>query len=227
MASQLTLKSTLSLPGSKHTIPQIGFGVYLSPPSTCVNSCLSALNAGYRHIDTAQYYDNESSVGQAIRDSKVARSEVFITTKILSPGKDVDSTYKSIQESVTKLDGENGYVDLFLIHSPNAGKESRKLMWQALERAKEEGKVRDIGVSNYGVGHMEEIKRIGKVWPPAVNQIEVCDDFSDLTMRTSLTLHSFIPGVSSARSSNTATRTRSSSKRIAQLFGTRSRMTKH
>lgn len=173
MASKLSPTSALSLPSSKYKIPQIGFGVYQSPPSTCVDSCLTAIEAGYRHIDTAQYYANETSVGEAVRKSEVSRSELYITTKILSPGKDIDSTYKSIEDSVKKLDGENGYVDLFLIHSPNGGKESRKLMWQALEKAKEKGKVRDIGVSNYGVGHIEEIKEIGKVWPPAVNQIEV------------------------------------------------------
>ncbi|KAF9730715.1 hypothetical protein PMIN06_006394 [Paraphaeosphaeria minitans] len=173
MASKLSLTSALTLPNSKYKIPQIGFGVYQSPPSTCVNSCLTAIKSGYRHIDTAQYYVNETSVGQAVRDSQVPRSELYITTKILSPGKDIEATYKSIEDSVEKLDGENGYVDLFLIHSPNGGKESRKLMWQALEMAKANGRVRDIGVSNYGVGHMEEIKEIGKVWPPAVNQIEL------------------------------------------------------
>ncbi|KAL1591455.1 hypothetical protein SLS60_011954 [Paraconiothyrium brasiliense] len=173
MAPNSSLTSTLSLPNSKYRIPQIGFGVYQSPPSTCVKSCVTAIKAGYRHIDTAQYYANESEVGKAVRDSNVPRSELFITSKILSPGKDVESTYQSIEDSVKKLDGEDGYVDLFLIHSPNAGKESRRLMWQALEKAKGNGKVRDIGVSNYGVGHIEEIRQIGKVWPPAVNQIEL------------------------------------------------------
>ncbi|KAK7181444.1 hypothetical protein DPSP01_008672 [Paraphaeosphaeria sporulosa] len=173
MASKLSLTSALTLPNSKYKIPHIGFGVYQSPLSTCVNSCLTAITAGYRHIDTAQYYANETSVGRAVRDSSVSRSELYITTKILSPGKDIESTYKSIEDSVEKLDGKNGYVDLFLIHSPNGGKESRKLMWQALEKAKANGKVRDIGVSNYGVGHIEEIKEFGQVWPPAVNQIEL------------------------------------------------------
>lgn len=174
MASKLSLSSTLALSNSKYKIPQLGFGVYQSPPSTCVNSCLAALKAGYRHIDTAQYYANETSVGSALRDSGVLRSDVFITTKILSAGKDVDSTYKSVEESIEKLAGKDGYVDLYLIHTPNGGKESRRLMWLALEKAKEAGKVRDIGVSNYGIGHIEEIKQIGKIWPPVVNQIEVC-----------------------------------------------------
>ncbi|KAF2684792.1 Aldo/keto reductase [Lentithecium fluviatile CBS 122367] len=173
MSPKLSLSSTLALSNSKFKIPQIGFGVYQSPPPTCVNSCVKAFRAGYRHIDTAIYYANENSVGRALKESKIPRSEIFITSKILSPGNDVESTYKLIEESVKKLDGDNGYVDLFLIHSPNGGKESRRLMWLALEKAKETGKVRDIGVSNYGIGHIEEIKEIGKVWPPVVNQIEL------------------------------------------------------
>jgi diketogulonate reductase-like aldo/keto reductase len=171
--NKLSIKSTFPLPGSKYQIPQIGFGVYLSPPEKCVNSCLKALGAGYRHIDTAQYYANESDVGDAIKQGNVPREEVYITTKILSPGNDAESTYKKVVESVEKLAGKDGYVDLFLIHSPNGGPGGRKLMWQALEKAKQEGIVRDIGVSNYGIQHIEEIKSIGKVFPPAINQIEV------------------------------------------------------
>lgn len=173
-ATQHSLQSALPLPSSANKIPQIGFGVYLSPPEKCVNSCLKALEAGYRHIDTAQYYENEESVGKALRDSKLQREDVYITTKILSAGNDADSTYQKIVESVEKLAGKDGYVDLFLIHTPNGGPDARKLMWQALEKAKEAKIARDIGVSNYGVQHIEEIKSIGKVWPPAINQIEVC-----------------------------------------------------
>lgn len=173
MSPKLSISSALSLANSKHKIPQIGFGVYLSPQTTCVSSCTKALDAGYRHIDTAIYYENEAAVGRAIKESKIPRSEIFVTTKILSPGKDVESTYKIVEESVKKLGGEDGYVDLFLIHTPNGGKESRRLMWLALEKAKETGKARNIGVSNYGIGHIKEIKEIGKIWPPVVNQIEV------------------------------------------------------
>ncbi|KAJ9645195.1 hypothetical protein H2199_003200 [Coniosporium tulheliwenetii] len=173
-SSTLSLKSTLPLPKSKHQIPRLGFGVYQSHGPTCVKSCLTALKVGYRHIDTAQYYANESLVGDAVRQSGIPRSEIFITTKILSPGSDADSTYQSVVDSVAKIDGgKHGYVDLFLIHSPNGGKEARKLMWQALERAQKEGKVRDIGVSNFGRGHIEELKQWAEVWPPAVNQIEL------------------------------------------------------
>ncbi|KAI8935680.1 hypothetical protein NX059_007202 [Plenodomus lindquistii] len=175
MASQkLTISTTLSLATSKYKIPQIGFGVYQSPPEVCVASCKTALEGGYRHIDTAQYYENETEVGRALKESKVPREEVYITTKILFAGEDADSTYAKLVESVEKLVGKDGYVDLFLIHSPNFGPEKRKLMWNALEKLKGEGKTRDIGVSNYGVGHIKEIASIAtseKV--PAVNQIEL------------------------------------------------------
>lgn len=173
MSSKLSIKSSFALPNSKHQIPQIGFGVYLSPLDKCVNSCLKAFEAGYRHIDTAQYYENEEAVGRALKESKIPREDVYLTTKILFAGDDAESTYQKVVGSVNTMVGSGGYVDLFLIHSPNFGPEKRKLMWQALERAKEEGRIRDIGVSNYGIQHMEEIKEIGKVWPPAVNQIEL------------------------------------------------------
>ena len=85
----------------------------------------------------------------------------------------MDKSYQKIVDSVNKINLD-GYVDLFLIHSPSSGPNGRKEMWQALEKAHEEGKVRSIGVSNFGVGHIEEMKSYAKVWPPHVNQIEVC-----------------------------------------------------
>ena len=171
----LSINTTLPLPSSTVRIPQLGFGVYQST-STCVKSCLHALKAGYRHIDSAQYYRNETEVGEAVRQSGLARSEVFITTKILAAGGSLEKTYRKCLDSVEKIDpGEKGYVDLFLIHSPHAGREKRMEMWLALERLLAEGRVRAIGVSNYGVGHIEEMKGYegAKVWPPMVNQIEV------------------------------------------------------
>jgi diketogulonate reductase-like aldo/keto reductase len=172
-ANKLTIESTLSLKGSKYKIPQIGFGVYQSPTKVCVASCKKAFEVGYRHIDTAQYYANEAEVGRALRESGLSRKDVYITSKILSAEKDVESTYDVIAASVEKLAGQDGYVDLFLIHTPNGGAESRKLMWQGLEMAKKHGKVRDIGVSNYGIHQIEEIKSFSSELP-VVNQIEVC-----------------------------------------------------
>ncbi|KAF2206034.1 aldo-keto reductase [Delitschia confertaspora ATCC 74209] len=169
------ISEALPLLNSPHRIPPLGFGVYQSHGSKCVASCLKAFSTGYRLVDTAQYYGNEAQVGHAVRESGLARSDIFITSKILSPGEDVDATYARIEASVRKLDSrkEGGYVDLFLIHSPNGGSASRKLMWLALERAKSLGKVHDIGVSNYGIGHIEEMREYATTWPPVVNQIEL------------------------------------------------------
>lgn len=134
-------------PSSSTTIPQLGFGTYLSHPDQALASCLSALKSGYRHIDTAQYYANEEEVGQAVKKSGLARNSVYLTTKILAPEDSVHENYENCVESVRKLDGKDGYVDLFLIHSPSPGKS--KELWMALERLYAEGKARSIGVSNF------------------------------------------------------------------------------
>lgn len=175
-ATKLTLTSTLPLPKSSFKIPRLGFGVYKSPPSVCVASCLTAIRAGYRHIDTAQYYDNEAEVGSALSQSPVPRSELFITTKILSPAGSVDASYKKCLDSVEKIHpGKEGYVDLFLIHTASSGEKGRREMWEALERLHAEGKARAIGVSNFGIGHIEEMRtwESTTVWPPHANQIEL------------------------------------------------------
>lgn len=175
MSMKLAITDFLPLPNSSNKIPKLGFGVYQSSPSQCVQSCFNALKAGYRHIDTAQFYANEAEVGKAVQDSGIKRSDVFLTTKILSASGSVQKSYEKCLASVERIDpGKDGYVDLFLIHSPNSGKEKRKEMWLAVERLYDEGKVKSIGVSNYGVGHIEEMKAYAKVWPPQVNQIEVC-----------------------------------------------------
>lgn len=173
--------ATLSIATSKDSvdhqkpavlIPQLGLGTYLSPPERTLASCLSALETGYRHIDTAQYYGNEEEVGQAIAQSSVPRDEIFVTTKILKVTSSIDENYAALLESVDKIH-KGGYVDLFLIHSPRGGTKKRRDMWLALERLYHEGKARAIGVSNFGIGHIEELKGVGKVWPPHVNQFEV------------------------------------------------------
>ncbi|EEH46028.1 uncharacterized protein PADG_02178 [Paracoccidioides brasiliensis Pb18] len=175
MAATTILNDLLPLPNlPKVQIPRLGFGVYRSPPSQCEKSCLAALIAGYRHIDTAQFYANETEVGNALRSSGM-RKEIFVTTKIISPAGSPEATYEKLLESVKKIagEGQDAYVDLFLIHSAKSGKEGRKELWQALEKLFDEGKTRSIGVSNFGVGHIEEMKEYAKVWPPHVNQIEV------------------------------------------------------
>lgn len=171
-STKRSISDTLPLPTNTSTtsIPQLGLGTYLSPPDQTFASCLHALRQGYRHIDTGQYYGNESEVGRAITESGIAREHVFVSTKILDTGKAIDDDYGLAARSLDKL---GGYVDLFLIHSPNCGAIKRAEMWLALERLYKEGKARAIGVSNFGVREIEELKAVGEVWPPHVNQIEV------------------------------------------------------
>lgn len=157
-ATPLALTTRYDLPNSTRTpktrIPAIGFGVWAS--SSTYESTLTALRVGYRQIDTAQMYKNESDVGRALVDSGIPRSEIFITTKIVEPVGDVDETLESCRESVRRCtggkrgvwEGGDGYVDLFLVHSPRAGPQARRVVWLALERLKEEGGAREIGVSN-------------------------------------------------------------------------------
>lgn len=173
MSPKLSNNSTLPLPNLSTTIPQLGFGIYEANGEKCVSACVAALKAGYRHIDSAQYYQNEKEMGEAVRQSGLKRSEVFLTTKVLFAAGSVDKTYQSCLESVNKIDGEDGYVDLFLIHNQTFGSAKRKECWLALERLHKEGKAKAIGVSNFGIGSLKEMKEYATVWPPAANQIEV------------------------------------------------------
>ncbi|OQE39877.1 hypothetical protein PENCOP_c006G04890 [Penicillium coprophilum] len=173
MSASFKITDLLPLPNSNVRIPRLGFGVYRSPTNQCVQSCLKALDAGYRHIDTAQFYANEAEVGEALRITSVPRDQIFVTTKILSPAASVEATYDKLLASVHKIGGADGYVDLFLIHSSSSGSAGRKLLWQALEKLYAEGKARSIGVSNFGVGHIEEMRSYAQVFPPHVNQIEL------------------------------------------------------
>lgn len=108
-----------------------------------------------------------------MQQSGLKRSEVFITTKVLSASGSLETTYQKALDSVHQIDGEDGYVDLFLVHSPNGGAAARKEMYMALEKLFAEGKAKSIGVSNWGIGHIEELKSYAKIWPPHVNQLEV------------------------------------------------------
>lgn len=177
MTSKATsVASRIPLHDSKVEMPVIGFGVYLIDRPNCAESCLRALSAGYRHIDTAQLYVNEEEVGEALTQCGLPREEVFVTTKIRYPRLGKGKTYQRALQSVQKIDPrEDGYVDLFLIHNPYCVKEKeRKEMWMALEKLHEEGRAKAIGVSNYKPEHIEQMKEYATVWPPAVNQILVC-----------------------------------------------------
>ncbi len=152
-------------------IPILGLGVYRSAPGPTTQQAVTwALEAGYRHIDTAALYENESDVGAAIRASGLAREEVFVTTKLWHTEHGYERALRAADASLSRLGLP--YVDLYLIHWPRAPSPSDRLdSWRALETLQREGKARAIGVSNYTVRHLEELRAHSEV-VPAVDQVE-------------------------------------------------------
>jgi 2,5-diketo-D-gluconate reductase A len=151
-------------------IPQFGFGVFQIEPARTAQVVRTAFDAGYRHIDTAQGYGNEEGVGQAIRESGLARDEVFVTTKLINNRHGHDEAIAALDESLGKLGLD--HVDLYLIHWPRPHADRYVETWRAFEKIQSEGKARAIGVSNFQVPHLERLAaETGTV--PAVNQIEL------------------------------------------------------
>ena len=152
-------------------IPMLGLGVYLSSPGPETQQAVAwALELGYRHVDTAALYENESDVGAAVRASGIPREEVFVTTKLWHTEHGFASSQRAAHASLTRLG--LSYVDLYLIHSPRAkSPEDRLASWRGLEKLQREGVCRAIGVSNYSVRHLEELRGNSDV-VPAVNQVE-------------------------------------------------------
>lgn len=154
-----------------NTIPAVGFGVFLIPnDGPTYDAVLSALKAGYRHIDTAAAYFNESDVGKAVRDSGIPREEIFITSKLWLQDYGYEAAKKGLETSLEKLGMD--YIDLYLLHQPYGDVAGA---WKALEEAKTEGKVKSIGVSNMTPKIWNEfVPQFDTV--PAVNQVE-CNPF--------------------------------------------------
>ncbi|CAO1620773.1 unnamed protein product [Parajaminaea phylloscopi] len=174
-SAPLSITSTLLL-NDGVAIPRFGLGVYLNRGTSCLRACKSAIeDAGYKSIDTAQLYANEREVGQAVQESSTPRKELFITSKVWDSNHGYDRAMKSIDESL-KASGL-AYFDLFLIHSPNPGKEKRLEAYRALIEAKKQGKVRSIGVSNYGPHHIDEVVQKFPDHIPSLNQIELSPFF--------------------------------------------------
>jgi methylglyoxal/glyoxal reductase len=148
-------------------MPLLGLGVYDMYNQEAEKAVDCALNIGYRLIDTAAMYENEREIGNAIRQSGVAREEIFLTTKINNTDHGYDETLRGFDVSQKKLNCE--YVDLYLVHWPL--KSTRKDTWLALERLYNEGQVRAIGVANYLLPFLEELNGYAQI-VPAVNQIE-------------------------------------------------------
>ncbi|MFW6272899.1 MAG: aldo/keto reductase, partial [bacterium] len=169
------LKETYTL-SNGIKIPKVGFGTWqINEGEPAYNAVLTALDVGYRHIDTAQGYGNEESVGRAIKDSGIPRDEIFVTSKLESHIKDYDQAMKAFDETLKQFDMD--YIDLFIIHAPwpwsEMGKdcsEGNVEAYRALEDIYKEGKARAIGVSNFEVEHLQNILDNNNI-VPHVNQI--------------------------------------------------------
>ena len=150
------------------TMPWLGLGVYQTKDGEeVIHAVKTAVELGYRSIDTAAGYNNEEGVGQAIRECGVARDELFITTKVRNPDQGYESTLKAFEVSRRKLGLD--YIDLYLIHWPVAGK--YRETWKALIHLQKEGLIKSIGVSNFQIHHLKDIIEDTSV-VPVVNQVE-------------------------------------------------------
>ena len=185
-------------------IPSIAFGTWELPEGeVAYQAVLKALEYGYRHIDTAQIYGNEKSVGQAIKDSKIDRQDIFLTTKVWNDKGTYEATKASIDESMTKLQVD--YLDLLLIHWPNpqafqandAWIERNAQVWRAMEEYYQAGKIRSIGVSNFLEHHIEALKKTATI-KPMVNQIKLSPGLTqaelvDYCKREGIVLEAYSP----------------------------------
>ena len=149
-------------------MPYFGLGVYLSKDGQeVINAIKWAVDAGYRHIDTASIYKNEEGVGIGVKEASVAREELFVVSKVWNSDQGYESTLKAFDDSLKRLGMD--YLDLYLIHWPVEGK--YKETWRALEKLYAEGRVRAIGVSNFLQHHLEDLMADAEV-VPMVNQME-------------------------------------------------------
>ncbi len=161
-------------------IPQLGFGVFQVPAKETEEAVARALDAGYRHIDTAAAYRNEGPVGQAIRASGIPRDEIFVTTKCFNDDHGHDKAKHALKQSLERLELE--HVDLYLIHWPVPAHDLYVETWQAFIELQSEGLVRAIGVSNFQPEHLERLVSETGV-TPAINQVELHPYFQQAGLR--------------------------------------------
>ena len=174
-----------------HHIPQLGFGVFKVPPEETAAAVRAALEIGYRHIDTAQMYGNEAGVAQGIRDAGIDRSRVFITSKLNNGHHRPDDARRAFNQTLRDLGTD--YVDLFLIHWPLPTLYDGDFVstWNTLAEFAADGRARSIGVSNFGIHHLQELARETDT-TPAVNQIEVHPYFGNDDVRAYGTEHDIV-----------------------------------
>lgn len=157
-----------------NTIPGVGLGVYKTPPKDTEHAISVALEAGYRHIDTASMYGNEREVGRAIAKSPIPREEIFVVTKLWNADQGYDATMKAFEKSMKRLglDRDGDYLDMYLIHWPVPAIVEFVDTWRAFAALHDLGRIRSIGVSNFAPEHLNTlIDATGVV--PVVNQIEL------------------------------------------------------
>ncbi|MRH44937.1 aldo/keto reductase [Aquibacillus halophilus] len=168
-------------------IPVVGLGVYKMIDGSVYEAVKSALDIGYRHIDTASFYENEEGVGRAIKDSGIPREDIFITTKAWNDEQGYDEALAAFQRSLDKL--ELDYVDLYLVHWPVPGK--YKETWRALEKIYRDGKAKAIGVSNFLPHHLEDLMSEAEIMPMA-NQIELHPQLTQVETREYCERHNIV-----------------------------------
>ncbi|KAK0798074.1 hypothetical protein LTR91_016294 [Friedmanniomyces endolithicus] len=172
----LNLNSTLKMP-SGYEIPMLGYGVYQTPEAVAEDVTHHAIASGYRHVDSATVYHNEAPSATGMMKAGIPREQLFYTSKIPPNKINYKDAKACVEESLKKT--QLKYIDLYLLHAPYGGKEGRLGAWRALAEAVDEGKVRSIGVSNYGVHHLEELDEWQKQQPKdkagvlSVNQVEL------------------------------------------------------
>jgi 2,5-diketo-D-gluconate reductase A len=172
-----------------HTMPQFGLGVWQAPNDRVGEAVRAAIAAGYRLVDTAAIYENETGVGEGLRSADAARGDIFLTTKLWNAAQGYDSALRAFDESLARLRVD--YVDLYLIHWPAPRRDLYVDSWRAFVRLRQEGRARSIGVSNFCPEHLDRV--VGETGVvPAVNQIELHPRFQQSALRAADTTHGIV-----------------------------------
>lgn len=169
----MTISPNITL-NDGNVIPRLGLGVWRLPVGDAPNLVAEAINAGYRHIDTAEAYQNEAGVGQGLKRTDVRRRDIWVTSKLQTSLQGYDSTLRAFDQTMAKLDLDQ--LDLFLVHWPAPARDQYVATWKAFIELQKQGRVRSIGVSNFLPEHLERV--IGETGvTPAINQIELHPNF--------------------------------------------------